>query len=1313
MNGDQKKYNQELREQILSCLSKDQYGLRKRLNQLFSKKDNADQLRDIELMRSKITESISKVSNRKSRIPNILFSENLPVVERREEIQRLISQHQVVILCGETGSGKTTQLPKMLLEIGRGVCGQIAHTQPRRIAARSVANRLAKELHSEIGDLVGYQVRFSDRSSPNNLIKVMTDGVLLAETQTDRHLSRYDTIIIDEAHERNLNVDFLFGYLKGLLKRRLDLKLVITSATIDSEKFSTHFDQAPVIEVSGRLYPVEIRYQPPGDDGAQEDADSLYDALSRVMGEIDVAQGEGDVLVFLPGEREIRQSLDWLSKNFLSKLRRSKWEALPLYSKLSVQDQNRIFTPAHCRRVILTTNIAETSLTIPKIQYVIDSGLARVKRYSYRNKVEMLQVEKISQASANQRAGRSGRVMNGVCVRLYSEIDFDQRLVHTEPEILRSSLASVILRMAVFGLEEPEKFPFIDSPIPRALSDGYQLLEELGAIDRARQLTPIGKKIARIPVDPRVARMILASSELGCLDEVLKLAAGLSVQDPREREFNSSDASTLTVAEEKKSDFLSLLEVWNWFQDVFERKPGKKQLKELCQRRHLSLVRMFEWRELYQQLKSMSIEMGFKISDKSGERANIHRALLTGLLGNIGFRGDEKGLYYGARSIKFYIHPGSDLRKAKPKWIIASELVETSRLYARCVAEIDVDWIEPLAKHLTQSTYHEPRWSKSTGNVVATERVTLYGLVVVPKRQINYGPINSREAREIFIRRALVQGEVKSPPHFLKHNLDLIESLESVEARSRRYDLLVDDSVVYSFFEEKVPEHIYSWTSFEKWRKQVEAKEPRCLYLTKSLLVRKDIESETFELYPDAVTMNGCEFQLEYRFEPSHILDGVTVKVPIEMLNKIDQVRVEWLVPGLIREKVTEIIKGLPKIIRKKIFPVKQFVDEIVGDLNPKPISLYDLIIKVINASYGELVTREVVNESELPDFLRMNFSVVDEEGVDIDSGRDLVLLRKKLGVKATETFTTETTKEFKKTGVTIWNFGDLPEIVEMSIQDKTIVGFPCLKDEKNSVSIVLADTEMEADSVTKIGVRRLFQLAMKDQFKFISKRWTELPKMSLQYSRLLSEQGEASGGSSIQDRLSDELLAATSARAIFFDGDMIRTEGVFLEAVKKAKPRIVVVANEINQIVDATFQLYAKVRVSLSSDKLLMSQHFVRNVKKHLFLLMSPNFISNTPYSYLKHFPRYLEAVFCRIEKLRSDPNRDESWQKQISLYEEQISKLIELSVNPQQRQKLIEIRWSLEELRVSLWAQQLKTIYPVSFKRVERSIAESLVET
>ncbi len=1313
MTGEHKNYSKVLREEIVSCLSQDQQSFRKQLNQVIAKQNHTDQSVDLELLRSKITASVTKARNRKNRIPNISFMDKLPVVERRDEIERLIVEHQVVILCGETGSGKTTQLPKMLLEIGRGVCGQIAHTQPRRIAARSVATRVAKELNSEIGDLVGYQVRFSDRSSPKNLIKVMTDGVLLAETQTDRYLSRYDTIIIDEAHERNLNVDFLFGYLKRLLKKRPDLKLIITSATIDAEKFSSHFGHAPVIEVSGRLYPVEIRYQPPGDEGVLEDAENLYDALSRVMEDIDVAQGDGDVLVFLPGEREIRHALEWINKNFLSKLRRSKWEALPLYSKLSIQDQNKIFAPSHNRRVILTTNIAETSLTIPKIQYVIDSGLARVKRYSYRNKVEMLQVEKVSQASANQRAGRSGRVMNGVCVRLYSEVDFDQRLVHSEPEILRSSLASVILRMAVFGLEAPEKFPFIDSPIPRALADGYQLLEELGAIDRERQLTGIGRKLARIPVDPRVARMILASSEFGCLDEVLKLASGLSVQDPREREFTSAGAPTLNGGAENKSDFSSLLDVWNWFRDVFEKKPGKKQLKELCQRRHLSLVRMFEWRELYHQLKSMSVEMGFKINGQPSKRSDIHRALLTGLLGNIGFRGDEKGIYHGARGIKFQIHPSSDLRAGKSKWIIASELVETSRLYARCVAEVDVLWIEPLAKHLTHSSYHEPRWSKATGNVVVTERVTLYGLVIVPRRQVSYGPLNIREAREIFIRSALVQGEVKSPPTFLKYNLDLIESLEAVEARSRRYDLLVDDSVLYSFFESKVPENICSWVDFEKWRKQVEEKDPKCLYLTKALLVRKDIESETFELYPDFVIMNGYEFKLDYRFEPGHILDGVTIKIPIEMLNKIDQVRVEWLVPGLIREKVAEVIKGLPKSIRRKIFPIKAFVDDIVGDLNPKSISLYDLIIKFINTSSGELVTREIVNENELPNHLRMNFSIVDEDGLDIDSGRNLGGLRKKLGVKATETFTAQTTKEFNKIGLKTWSFGDLPEIIEMSIQGKTVVGFPCLKDEKDSVSIVLADTEIEADLISKKGIQRLFQLTMKDQFKFISKGWSELSHMSLQYSMLLNEAGVTSGGSSVQHRLSDELIAATSARAIFFDGELIRTQKDFVESVKKAKPRIVVVANEINQIVITIFRLYAKVRASLSSDKLLKSKNFKKNIKEHLDSLLPPDFIANTPYGYLKHYPRYLESIYCRIEKVRSDPSRDESWQSQISIFEEQIDKSVELSVSPQQRRKLIEVRWSLEELRVSLWAQQLKTLYPVSFKRIEKSIVESLVET
>ena len=1311
MSRELQNHDEDLRRLINSCLSVDRYGLRKQLQQLANKsRQQGDHSIELRKLRSKISISVDQVAARERRVPKIAYHGDLPVVSSKDEIKRLIDKHQIVILCGETGSGKTTQLPKMLLEIGRGICGQIAHTQPRRIAARSVATRIAKELNSEIGDLVGYQVRFSDRSNPENLIKVMTDGILLAETQTDRYLTRYDTIIIDEAHERNLNVDFLFGYLKRILNKRSDLKLIITSATIDAEKFSSHFDQAPIIEVSGRLYPVEIRYQSPETDAVLEDAESISEAICRVVEGIDAEPAGGDVLVFLPGEREIKQSLERISKSFLSQTRRSFWEVLPLYSRLAVQEQNKVFMSSDRRRVILATNIAETSLTIPNIQFVIDTGLARVKRYSYRNKVEMLQVEKVSQASANQRSGRSGRVMNGVCVRLYSQEDFEQRMVHEEPEILRSSLATVILRMSALGLDDPEKFPFIDPPIPRALADGYQLLEELGAINRRKHLTSVGKKLYKIPVDPRVARMILASNELGCLNEVLKLAAALSVQDPREREYGLQGEDTPKHGKKITSDFLSLLSLWSWFNEIFEKKIGKKKLKEMCLRHHVSMVRMFEWRELYYQLKSMVIEMGFKVNEESGRGPDIHRSLLTGLLGNIGFRSDEKGVYYGARGIKFNIHPGSGLRNAKPKWILASELVETSRLYARGVAEIDVDWIEPIAKHLTQSTFHDPRWSKTTGNVVATERVTLYGLVIIPKRQVNYGPINLIEAREIFIRNALVHGKVRKAPPFLKYNMDLIASLESVEVRSRRYDLLVDDSVIFSFFDEKIPESICNWIAFEKWRQQVEKKDKRYLFLTKSLLVRKEIESETFDLYPDTITMNGCEFRLEYRFEPGHILDGVTLKTPIELLNKIDQAKTEWLVPGLIRDKVSRIIKDLPKSIRKKIFPVSQFVDEIVGDLRPKDKSLYDSIIKAVNELSGEEITRELFQESNLPVHLQMNFTVIDESGVEITSNRDLATLQKKLGVKAAEQFSSQIAGEFNKTGITAWNFGKLPKRVEMSHHGKSVVGFPCLKDEKDSVSMVLADTEMEAELITLGGLNRLFRLSMREQFKFIAKKWIDLPRASLQYAALLKEQGVPVGQLSVQERLSEQLLSATSKQA-FFQGDaLIRSESDFTEAVNKAKPQIVMVATQINRVVNHILESYSKVRQKLPSNDSQSARFLSQQVNGHMYAMLSTDFIEDTPYVYLENFPRYLEAICCRIDKFRSDPTRDEAWQEQITIFETQIDKAIELSVSSKQRNNLIEIRWSLEELRVSLWAQQLKTLYPISFKRIERALSDAL---
>ncbi len=1296
----------ELGKLIDDTLTRDHFQFRRRLRTIQRSAGSNHPNVSLEKLRADIAASVDQVAKRASRIPAVEYDTPLPVVERQDEIKTLIEKNQVIILCGETGSGKTTQLPKMLLEIGRGVRGQIAHTQPRRIAARTVAHRIAAELGTDLGDIVGYKVRFSDKSDPRNLIKLMTDGVLLAETQSDRFLDTYDTIVIDEAHERNLNVDFLFGYLKKLLKKRHDLKLIITSATIDSEKFSAHFGNAPVIEVSGRTYPVDIQYVDEQSLEAEKRDSIEDDLLISSLSRIEAHGGQGDVLIFLPGEREIKSGLELIRRSFLSGGRAKFWELLPLFSRLSPTEQNKIFTRQERRRIILATNIAETSLTIPNIQFVIDTGLARIKRYSYRNKVEMLQTERVSQASANQRAGRSGRVMNGVCIRLYSESDFESRPIHPDPEILRSSLAAVILKMESLGLKDPSSFPFVDSPIPRAITDGYQLLEELGAIDPIKQLTRLGTELARLPLDPRVGRMVLASRENGCTDEVLKLAAGFSVPDVRDNSFYGDVQNDVEPPKREKSDFDLMLDVWEWFQGEFEKKQGKRRLKEACQKRHISVARMFEWRELYQQLKSTAKNIGIPIGSGSSRKEDVIRSVLSGLLGNIGYLIDKDGTYIGARGIKFQIHPSSNLKKKKPKWIVAMELVETQRLYARGVASIDVTWIEPIAKHLTRSTYREPRWSKNLGSVVADEQVTLYGLVIVASRQVQYGPIAPSDAREIFIRDALVHGHVKKSPPFMVHNQELIEAVSSIEERVRRYDLLVDEGIIHSFFDERVPKDINTWTQFEQWRKSVERVDPKILYLKKSLLIRREVDEGTYDLYPDEVEINGIHFQLSYRFEPGHPLDGVTLAAPIELLNQVHEQTTEWLVPGLLREKITELVKALPKVVRKQLFPVNQFVDAVVGDLRQKKISLYEHIASVLKHRHNITVPIGDLLNLVIPKHLMMNFSILDEAGVEIKCGRNLSELKRELGSKAKDAFSTQEENVGQKIGLKSWNFGDLPDAVTVTVNGRRATGYPALRDDGDSVSMVFLDVEMDARRMSLSGLQRLFRLSAKEQFKFVEKQLSSIVSRALQYSVLLRQHGVILQGSSVQDRLMELLLQSVANRALSLPQNTIKTQAEFLEKTRKAKTDLVTIANELSKLTEAIFDQYATVMTGIEEKKKVLEPSCRSAINDHLLQLMSADFLRDTPYEYLRHYPRYLSSIMFRIEKAIADPHKDLMWQEEIDAISNRIRIGLDRCRDASQIELLSKLKWSIEELRVSLWAQQLKTPKPVSFKRIEKAL-------
>ncbi|MDR2678965.1 MAG: ATP-dependent RNA helicase HrpA, partial [Zoogloeaceae bacterium] len=894
-----------------------------------------------------LAQSRAAFSARQKSLPHPEFDAALPVNTRRDEIAALIAAHQVVIVCGETGSGKTTQLPKICLELGRGAAGWIGHTQPRRLAARSVASRLAQELESTVGAGVGVKIRFQDRTRPESWIKLMTDGILLAETQTDPLLAAYDTILIDEAHERSLNIDFLLGYLKEILPKRPDLKLIITSATIDAERFAQHFatrdgKPAPVIEVSGRLYPVEVRYRPvQGED--DDDERDLYDAIVDACDEL-MRLGPGDVLVFLPGEREIREAAETLRKHHFSRPVDAHTEILPLFSRLSATEQDRIFKPSGQRRIVLATNVAETSLTVPGIRYVVDTGLARIKRYSYRNKVEQLQVEKIAQAAARQRAGRCGRVASGVCIRLYDEADFNSRPAFTDPEILRASLAGVILRMKSLKLTEVERFPFLEAPPEKAIRDGYALLSELGALDAENRLTATGRVLAKLPVDPRVARILVAAREGGCLKEALVIAAALSTQDPRERPQDKQQVADeqhrklMFPEKEAASEFTGWLKLWTWFKTEIEHKKSNKKLVAHCHAHFLSFLRLREWREVHNQLHALVTEMGWRENEIPGDHAALHKALLSGLLGNFGCKSDESGFYQGARGIRFLVHPASFLQKKAGKWILAAEIAETTRLYGRCIAKIEPEWLEEVGGHLLKRHCFDPHWEKKSMQVAAWERTTLYGVVIQAKRRVHYGPTAPAEGREIFIRQALVGGEVSEEYArrwpFWRHNQQLIDDIERLEHKQRRQDVLVDDELIFAFYDRLIPENLHNGAAFDHWRREAERENPKLLFLERDDLMRHSAAGITTDAFPPHLKCAGAEYALSYHFEPGSPRDGVTLTVPLAQLNPLPAPRLEWLVPGLLKEKVIALIKTLPQKIRARLVPVPEFAEGFIASMN-------------------------------------------------------------------------------------------------------------------------------------------------------------------------------------------------------------------------------------------------------------------------------------------------------------------------------------------------------------------------------------------
>ncbi len=1245
-------------------------------------------------------------------LPTITFPEELPVSGKRDEIARAIRDNQVIILCGETGSGKTTQLPKICLELGRGSAGLIGHTQPRRIAASSTARRLAQELGSEMGVHVGFKVRFTDTLSRGASVKLMTDGILLAETQGDPLLRQYDTIIIDEAHERSLNIDFLLGYLKQLLPKRPDLKVIITSATIDANRFAQHFGTesrpAPVLEVSGRLYPVEVRYRPVQEGEKDKDRD-LMTAITDAVDEL-CRLGSGDVLVFLPGEREIRDAAEALRKHHPAHV-----EILPLFARLSAQEQERVFKcTTNARRIVLATNVAETSLTVPGIRFVVDTGLARVKRYSYRNKVEQLQIEAIAQSAANQRAGRCGRVAAGVCIRLYEEHDFKARLAFTEPEILRSSLAAVILRMRSLHLTDVERFPFIEAPQGRAIADGYQLLQELGALDEENKLTPLGNKLAKLPLDPRIGRMILAGAEQHSLDEVLIIAAALSVQDPRDRPMEAQAAADLAHKKfaDEKSEFVSYLKIWSWFEEAIAHKKSNRLLQQSCRENFLSQMRLREWREVHSQLLTIVKEQGWRINDTPASYEQLHTSLLTGLLGNIGFKGDEATQYLGARAIKFNIWPGSALVKKAGRWVMAAELVDTSRLYARCIAQIQPEWLEKIGAHLLRKNVSEPRWEKRANQVSAFERATLYGLVVYSQRRIQYGLSHPEDAREIFIRDALVAGEFDTRAPFFAHNQQLLREIENLEHKSRRVDVLVDDSLIAAFYDKLIPAGIFNGITFEKWHKEATQNNPKLLYLQRDDLMRHEAAGVTTEVFPKKMSQAGTDLQLSYHFEPGSPRDGVTLTVPLFALNQISMDRCDWLVPGMIKEKVQLLLKSLPQKIRRHCVPIPDYAAGFCARVPFAEGHFLEALMADIREQTG-LITKPSDFKSEtIPAHLVMNFKIVDEHGRQLDMGRNLATLRMELGGSARASFQklvqenkllTPSAPEPKKSvpgnpvpsgpagviqqeNLTDWTFGELPELLEITQGKQTLIGYPALVDKTTGCQLQVFDDPEVAVRMHRAGLLRLFALQLKEQLKFLEKNIPNLQQMGMQFMSLGS-----------QEELRSQIIELAFDRA-FLQHPLPKNAQEFHQRKEQGRGRLNLLASEIARLAGVILADYFSLPKKLQGIK----SPATTDMQVQLQTLVGKRFLLETPYSQLIHYPRYLKAITVRMDKMRTDPGRDtrlmQEWNEAASGWQRSSSQAKASDL------KLQEYRWMLEELRVSLFAQELKTPMPVSVKRLQK---------
>ncbi|NNN48000.1 ATP-dependent RNA helicase HrpA [Vibrio sp. V19_P1S1T109] len=1287
-----------LRNALKECMMRDRFRLSKRISGASKIKNEQAKHAVFDQIALDIAQSMMVAQQRLNSRVTIDYPDLLPVSQKRDDIAKAIAENQVVIVAGETGSGKTTQLPKICAELGRGKYGLIGHTQPRRLAARSVASRIAQEMETELGGFVGYKVRFNDQISEQTQIKLMTDGILLAEIQHDRFLNQYDTIIIDEAHERSLNIDFILGYLKELLPRRPDLKVIITSATIDPERFSNHFSGAPIIEVSGRTYPVDTRYRPLlGEEDADRDQlEGIFEAVDELC-----AEGLGDILIFMNGEREIRDTADALSKRNLRDT-----EIVPLYARLSAGEQNKIFQPHIGRRIVLATNVAETSLTVPGIKYVIDPGTARISRYSYRTKVQRLPIEPISQASANQRKGRCGRVEEGICIRLYSEEDFLSRPEFTDPEILRTNLASVILQMTALGLGDIEAFPFVEAPDKRNIQDGVRLLEELGAIvpdtnkhghDSKKQLTDMGRKLARLPIDPRLARMVLEAPKLGCVKELMVIAAALSIQDPRERPSDKQQASDEKHRRffDEESDFLSLVNLWNHIQTE-QKALSSSQFRKQCKQDYLNYLRVREWQDVYFQIHQSMREMDYKLNDEPGNYQSIHSAILVGLLSHIGIKDQEKNEYQGARNARFNIFPASGLFKKQPKWVMVAELVETSKLWGRIAAKIQPEWVEPLAQHLIKRSYSEPHWSKKQAAVMAYEKVMLYGIPIVPKRLINYSTIDEPLCREIFIRSALVEGDWETKHAFFKQNRRLLLEVEELEHKSRRRDILIDDEQLFEFYDQRVATDVVSGRHFDAWWRKASKATPDLLNFEKEMLFKGDASHITDLDYPNFWHQNGIKLKLSYQFEPGVDSDGVTVHLPLPILNQIEPTGFDWQIPGLRHELVVSLIKSLPKTLRKNFVPAPNYADAFLARVTPMELPLLDAMEKELRRMTGVEVKREDWKLEQVPDHLKITFRAVDHKNRKLNEHKDLYQLKESLKEKVQETLSQVADDDIEQQGLHTWSFGELPKVYQQKRGGFEVKAYPALVDSKESVEIKLFETEQEQLNAMKAGQRRLILLNVPSPIKYLHTNLPNKSKLGLYfnpYGKVLD--------------LIDDCIACGIDKLIEQQGGLVWEPEQF-EALKEfvraeLGDTVVDIAQQVETILTTAFNINKKLK-----GKIDFTMAFaLSDIKAQIEGLIFKGFATECGWKRLPDILRYMRAIERRMEKLPIDPNKDRLHMLKIEAVTNDYKALLnKIPRGAEVPENVKEIRWMIEELRVSLFAQQLGTPYPVSDKRIKNAI-------